>query len=248
MQYSSVDIVLITWKREWMTFMAIEAIKKNTTTPYKLIIIDNGSSKEAQEVYASRADIYLKLDKNVGLEAAKNIGMNFVTSDLFVSMDNDILVYDYNPDWLSQLIELMNKYPDYAAIAPKPQILVGTGMQIFEIKDEIVPFSHVPGYARIMRTKVIKETGAWNERRPSRGHEEIWIGEKLKESGWKMGWANNIKVWHLFGSDDTDDWGYPKGSLPEEHGHNPVWPMPKNDIEEIKKGVGIEWVMPFQTN
>lgn len=42
---------MTTWQREWMTLAAIEAIKQNTITPYKLIIIDNGSSRIAQEVY-----------------------------------------------------------------------------------------------------------------------------------------------------------------------------------------------------
>ena len=55
-----------------------------------------------------------------------------------------------------------------------------------------------------------------------------------------MGWANNIECWHLFGKEDTDEWGYPKGMKPEHHGHKPVWPIPKNDKEIIKERVGID--------
>jgi glycosyltransferase involved in cell wall biosynthesis len=236
-----IDIVITTWDREWMTLLCLDALKQNTQTPYRLIIIDNGSVVNAQEVYNSLADVYVKLDKNHGLEYAKNLGMEFVESPLFVSMDNDILVYKYeDKDWLARLIELMNNNPNYAAIAPKPQVLVGTGMYMFETTDEIVPFHHVPGYARIMRTESVRRAGSWNEKREGRGHEELWIGDKFAEMGTKMGWANNIKVWHLFGKEDTDEWGYPKGSTPESHGHNPVWPMPKNDLEEIERGVGIK--------
>lgn len=223
-----------------MTEACLRAIKFNTNTPYRIILIDNGSITDFQHKYLENSDIYIKLDKNYGLEQAKNIGMKFVESELFVSTDNDILVYKYDPDWLSQLVGLMEKYPDYGAIAPHPQILVGTGMYLFETDKEVIEFPHVPGYMRIMRTDLVKRTGAWNEKRPLRGHEELWIGGKFRELGYKMGWANFVKCWHLFGKEDTDEWGYPKGMKSEEHGHNPVWPMPKNDLEIIKKEVGID--------
>lgn len=241
-QEQRIDIVLTTWMREEFTHYCINALKQNTKTPYRLIIVDNGSSSVDQQLYLEKSDIYVRLDKNYGLEHAKWVGMTFVESELFVSLDNDILVYKYDPDWLSQLIKLMEKYPDYGAIALRPQVLVGTSLAMFSTSDEVVPFSHVPGYARIMRTKWVNEVGAWKDKRPLRGHEEMWIGAKFAEKGWKMGWSNNLRCWHLFGREDTDEWGYAKGSTPESHGHNPVWPMPKNDRDEIERGVGM-WVM-----
>ncbi len=241
-QKQPIDIVLTIWGREPMTQSCIAAIEKNTTTPYRLIIVDNGSQNWLQQgLVMKKNSIYVKLDKNYGLEYAKHIGMQFVESPLFVSTDNDILPYSYNSDWLSQLITLMNNNPEYGAIALKPQILVGTGMQMFETDKDIVEFPHVPGYCRIMRTDLVKKVGAWSDKRPLRGHEELWIGEKFRDMGVKMGWANNIRCWHLFGNEDTDEWGYLKGSKPEDHGHNPVWPMPKNDQEEIERNVGV-WV------
>jgi hypothetical protein len=137
------------------------------------------------------------------------------------------------------VVDLMNRYPDYGAIACRPQVLVADTMKHFETDDEVVEFPRIPGYARIMRTKWVNEVGAWKDKRPLRGHEEIWISEKFREKGYRVGWANNIGCWHLFGKEDTDEWGYPKNMKPEDHGHNPVWPMPKNDKDEILKRVGI---------
>lgn len=239
-QEKPIDIVVTTWKREWMMELCLMALRLNTTTPYRLIILDNGSISQARTSYAHKADIYVKMDKNYGLEHVKNLGMNFVESDYFISMDNDILVYKYEPDWLSRLIDLMNKNGTYAAIACRPQTLVADTMHIFDTDEEVVPFSRVPGYARIMRTDVVRRAGAWLDKRPGRGHEEIWICDRFKEMGYKAGWATKVKCWHLFGREDTDDWGYPKDMEPEEHGHKPVWPIPKNDKEEIKEKVGID--------
>lgn len=236
----TIDVVITTWKREWMTELCMMALRNNTTTPYRLIIIDNGSSPHSQTSYLHKSDIYIKMDKNYGLEHIKHVAMQFVESELFISMDNDILVYKYDPDWLSQLINLMNKYPEYGAIACRPQVLVADTMYHFDIEDELVDFPRIPGYARIMRTAWVNEVGAWKDKRPSRGQEEIWIAEKFKEKGYKIAWANNIECWHLFGREDTDEWGYPKDWKPEMHGHSPVWPIPKNDHEKIKEKVGIE--------
>jgi GT2 family glycosyltransferase len=236
-----IDIVITTWQREWMTQYCLDAIAYNTKTPHRVILIDNGSNGNCRNSYVARADIYVKLDRNYGLEYAKNIGMQFVESDLFVSTDNDILPYKYDPDWLSQLVDLMDKNAVYGAIALRPQILVGTG-NIFDGKEdqEIIDFSHVPGYMRIMRTDWVKKVGAWNDKRPLRGHEEYWIGDKFAQNSWKMGFANKIKCWHMFGKGETDKWGYRKEMLPAEHGHSDVSSLPGNDIELIREEVGID--------
>ena len=237
-----IDIVVTTWNRPDFTFRCLWSIRQNTRYPYRVIVVDNGSEKAMQSRLCDFKrdgwiDTLVLLDKNYGLEYAKNLAMNFVESDYFVSTDNDILAYRLNPCWLTQLVGLMDKNPEYAAIACRPQILVGTG-NIFEGRTEdIIEFSHVPGYLRIMRTDLTRQIGAWNDKRPLRGHEELWSSERFRALGHKVGWANNIKCWHLFGE---DNWGYTDDLTPEDHGHNPVSGLPHDDIEIIKKEVGID--------
>lgn len=239
-----IDIVVTTWNRPEFTYRHLQSIKQNTSYPHRVIVIDNGSEKEMQSRLwdfkrEGWIDILVLLDKNYGLEHAKNIGMQFVESKYFISTDNDILAYRYDPCWLTKLVELMDNNPEYAQIACRPQILVGTG-NIFEGRTEdIVEFSHVPGYLRIMNTELTRKIGAWNDKRPLRGHEELWASERFRELGYKNGWANNVKCWHLFG--EESDWGY-KGMKPEEHGHNPVSGLPHDDWDEITKCTGITWV------
>ena len=237
------DIVLVSWNRPKFTKWSIQAIKQNTRYPYKLVVIDNGSTPEMQGSlfemkYGGMIDTLVLLDHNYGLEPAKNLGMNFVESEYFISTDNDILAYKYEPQcWLERLVWLMDNHPEYAAIGCRPQILVGSGNPFEGKTEDIVDFPHIPGYHRIMRTQLTKDAGAWSDKRPSRGHEEIWISERFRGMGYKVGWANDVRCWHCFG--DEGDWGYP-GLKPEEHGHNPVSALPKDDHEEISKRVGIQ--------
>jgi len=241
-----VDIVMTVWNRPNFTRLALDSIINNTKHKYRLIVVDNGSETETHQILdiyykSGYIDILVNLDKNYGLEYAKHRAMTFVDSRLFISTDNDIMAYKYDPDWLDQMIDLIDQNPEYAAIGCRPQILVGTG-NIFEGKTEdIIEFSHVPGYLRIMRTDFIKEAGAWRDERELRGHEEYWISLKLKEMGMKVGWANNIRCWHLFGN---NNWGYDNNLTPAEHGHGEVSSLPHDDREEILKGTGIDiWVM-----
>src|ERR1035437_4180252 len=106
-----IDIVITTWGREWMTKACLEALACNTRTPYRLIVIDNGSTKEAQQLYSNVAGVYTRFSCNRGLEYAKHTAMEFVESEYFISMDNDILVYAYeDKDWLQRLINLQYKH------------------------------------------------------------------------------------------------------------------------------------------
>ena len=216
------DIVMTTWNRDDMTYRAIKALRANTITPLRLIVVDNGSEYPPTDY---GIDILVLLDKNYGLEHAKHIGMQFVESEYFISTDNDILAAkpDGTSDWLGKLITLMNANPKYGAITCRPQVLVGTG-NIFGDGD-ITEFDHVPGYLRIMRTKAVKATGAWDkDRSPLRGHEEYWISKRLNEAGYKTGWANNIRCFHMFGE---ENWGYDRELKPKDHGHDEVH-LPKD--------------------
>ena len=214
-----VDIVLTTWKRELITKLCIETLEKNTKTCYRLIVVDNGSDDEFSDWLNYHADIYCRLDDNIGLEAAKHLGMSFVSSELFVSTDNDILVPrpTGEVDWLQKLINLHEKYPEFASIALRPPILVGTGDIFGKNPPEVLEFSHVPGYMRLMETKLVNDLGAWSDKRPLRGHEEYWISEKIIAAGRKCGWASYVPCYHMFG-DTGKDWGY-KDMIADQHGH-----------------------------
>lgn len=232
-----IDIVMTTWKREGITKIALKTLRQNTKIPYRLIIIDNGSNKAAKAFYRKEADKYVDMGENAGLEAAKHVGMKFVKSPYFISTDNDILVQKPSPDgcWLERLHDLYMRTEGVAAISLRPQVLVGTGDIFGEEPPEFLEFSHVPGYMRIMDTRVTRQLGAWEDERPLRGHEEYWISERMREKNYKVGWASYIRCWHMFG--DDANWGYGKME-PEEHGHKPTY-IPIDDWNEIEELCGI---------
>lgn len=243
-----IDIVMITWHRLEITELVIRTLKANTTTPYRLIVIDNGSPDRMQAILHA---LYLEgfidnltlNEENRGLEPARNQGLELVESDMFVCADNDCLPMkpDKEGDWLSKLVDLMNHYQKYAAISARTQVMIGTG-NIFDGRedDDLIQFGHPGGSFRIMRTAETREAGGWRNEVGGRGTEERYICGKLRETGFETGFAVKVKCLHLFGdrAKGTDRWGYPGDWLPDATGHSDIW-HPKlesgDDPEEIKE-------------
>lgn len=248
------DIVLVSWYRPKITELTIRTIRRNTKPEnYRLIVIDNGSPKEQQEMLQDLQDngyideLVLN-DTNRGLEPARNQGLALVQSKYFICEDNDCLPEPQSDgtDWVEKLVSLLENNPTYGAISCRTPVMIGTG-NIFEEADEeghdIVKFSHPGGSLRIMITDVVKDAGGWREDVTGRGSEETYICGRLRESDWDAAFAVNVTCLHLFGdrTQATDRWGYQIDWTPEETGHHDIWhPALANgdDIDDVIKYVG----------
>lgn len=248
------DIVLISWHRPKITELTIKTIHRNTKRDnYRLIVIDNGSSVEQQSMLSNLQDNGLidelvLLDVNIGLEPARNMGLDLVRSKYFVCADNDCLPQPIGPsftqDWLEQLIDLMEKHEGYGAISCRTPVMIGTG-NIFDTyeSEELVDFPHPGGSLRIMITDLVRAVGGWRDEVTGRGTEERYICGKIQEFGYRTAFAVQINCLHLFGGKDSDRWGYEKGWKPEDTGHSDIF-HPKleqgDDPEEVQKYTGKE--------
>lgn len=251
-----IDLHLVSWNRPKMTELVIRTIHRNTKREhFRLVVLDNGSDEATVEMLKRFVDNAM-IDRlvlnsvNVGLENARqDLLMNETESDYFVCIDNDCLPPRMNDgrDWLEQMVELMEKYEDVAAISMRTQVMIGTG-NIFEeadvTKQDLVEFPHPGGSFRIMRTDVTKAVGGWGEGSEGRGAEERLICGKLREVGYRTAFATHVRCLHLFGTrgdNPTDRWGYDKDLKPEDTGHSDIsHPALTNgdDIEEIKLFAG----------
>jgi hypothetical protein len=109
----------------------------------------------------------------------------------------------------------MEEHPNYASIALRTHIFVADGNFFFGRTEKVIERGHVGGSLRAMRTEAVKAIGGWVGR-PGRGAEERDICGKLRGTGYKVGYTNYLKCYHMFGP----NWGY--GDMPaQEHGHAP---------------------------
>ncbi len=223
-----IDIVITACKRPKMTMETIRYLKERTKYPYRLFMIHNGENEEAILEYEK--DFFLIIDPNynVGVHCAWNLSLAITSSKYFITTDNDILAPDLEPDWLTQLVSLMDARPDFGAIALQPHKFIGLEPSVYPNDGEILFTPMVGAVMRLNRREAVWKAGGWERIvRSSRNHEEATICGRLNAAGYKFGYSAKMKAFHLFGEVGlTDPWGYDKEATPESHGHRPIWPLP----------------------
>lgn len=120
-----IDIILITCNRVDNSKETIEQLHKRIKVPFRLIVVDD-MSVDGTEEYLKEAeekglvDVFESLD-NSNICQAYNKGFEFVESEYFITMQDDITVPDLEPDVVTQLIDLMKKYPEAGSIGCRIQ-------------------------------------------------------------------------------------------------------------------------------
>ncbi len=221
-----IDLVITTFNRIRFTRDCIDMINKRTETPYRIIVVDNNSTDGSQEMLyklkqTGKIHHLTLLEENYGIHMAKNYGLSLVRSEpYYIDTDNDLLCARLQPDWIQQLIKLMDKYPKFGAISCRPQVLVGRSGREFDTTEEVVKFSHTGAHLRIMRTEAVRKVGGWEKTwEAKRNHEDSFIASRLETLGLDVGYAKKVRCWHLFGK----NWGYENIPI-EDHGHREMWP------------------------
>ena len=240
-----IDIAMLTCDRARITEQAITELHKRTTTPHRLIVVDNGSIDETPPMLVEMLEVEIiwrigRSPKNRGVHWGHNQLLEMVDTDLYVSTDNDLIpsVPVDGKDWLQRLVALMKAHPDYAAIACRPHMLPGQHGSLFDGASEVREMGHCGAHLRLMRTAAVREVGGWRKHQnPGRNDEEKWICGQLRKAGWKVGYSRDTRAIHLWGEPDLgeDDWGYEAGS---DHGHRAIWPPPHTFNWDRR---GVDW-------
>lgn len=247
-----VDLHLVSWNRPKMTELVIKTIHRNTKLDnFRLVVLDNASDEKTVEILENMhnnglIDEFIPLKTNLGLEAARNLLLNEATfGRYFVCVDNDCLPEPIKDgyDWLEKLVQLMESNENYAAISLRTQVMIGSGDPFDGFNGDLLDFPHPGGSFRLMRTGDVLAVGGWDRGMKGRGQEERYICGKLREEGWRTGFATNIHCLHLFGDNETDRWGYDKDWQPEQSGHSDIFhpALEQGDnYDEIAKYAGRE--------
>ncbi|HII60985.1 glycosyltransferase family 2 protein [Pyrococcus horikoshii] len=117
MEKGLVSVVLPTYNRAKVLPRAIESVLNQTYTNIELIIVDDGSRDNTKEIireFQSQDEriVYLRNKRNLGANAARNIGIMHSTGEFIAFMDSDDM---WLPWKLERQIKIMysslNSYP-----------------------------------------------------------------------------------------------------------------------------------------
>ena len=101
------DIVVTTRNRLDYTKQCLTYIFERTRSPYNLHIIDDASTDGTVDYlldlwHSGKVETVILASKKRGLRANQNMELSLTFSDPYISVDNDILCPDVEPDWLAR--------------------------------------------------------------------------------------------------------------------------------------------------
>lgn len=109
-----VSIVSVAFGGGWAWVpRALDALERNTTEPYEVILVDNGGV-EIRPSFDSRNVELIRNETNVGFGPGSNQGAARARSDVLVFMNTDVVV---EPGWLPPLLERLAE-KDVGAVFP----------------------------------------------------------------------------------------------------------------------------------
>lgn len=221
MQNKPIDIFLLSWNRSQLTRNTVRYLHERTKYPFRIIVIDNNSDEETVKMLSEMEEGGLihhciRHSKNVGVHQGWNTAMGMADGDYFITTDNDIYVPQLDPDWLTQMVKLMDENENLAALALQPHVFVGDNLPLPH-SSGVIEKSHCGAVMRMMRSDAVRKVNGWDKHYDAnRNHEELTVCSRLRDAGYRVGYTSYMKAYHDFGTDKN--WGY--GEVhPHVHGH-----------------------------
>jgi len=115
----------------WFAKHCFDRIKRYTTLPYELILIDNGSTV-GKDVLAKWADTLIINDKNLGFAKACNQGFGAAKGEWILCSNNDIFVW---AGWLEALIKTFEDNSDCGVAMPALMKQTKRGEEALELEE-----------------------------------------------------------------------------------------------------------------
>ena len=112
------SVIIINWNGVEYLKKFLPSVVSTTYKNLEVIIGDNASSDDSVKwVKQNHPEVQvIELDKNYGYAKGNNLTAKHATGDVLIFLNNDAVP---QPDWISEINLLFNRYPDTAVIQPK---------------------------------------------------------------------------------------------------------------------------------
>jgi len=117
LEHPQVSVILPVYNRRHLIQRALDSIKRQTFTDYELLIVDDGSEDDLEEVVLpqvlQRAGWRYLKHAHRGLPRTRNIGIQAALGEFVTFLDSDD---EYLPDHLLLRVEFFRKHPEVDAV------------------------------------------------------------------------------------------------------------------------------------
>lgn len=167
-----VTAVIPTFNRAPLLETAINSVRNQTMTNFKILVIDDGSTDNTEEIVKSHMQqdkrmTYFRMPQNKGICSVLNKALELVDTKYMVQVDSDDWV---QPEAIETLLTAMEKEPPTTALAyanfmfwlsPEQGILYKNQSFNHSQKYEVICRRGVPTCPRFYRTECLHKIGGW---------------------------------------------------------------------------------------
>ena len=101
-----VSVIIVNWNGAEHLRLCLPTLVSQSLKSLEIIVVDNCSADDSEEVARSFQVRWLALEKNLGLAPALNRGAAIATSDLLLFVNNDMR---FDPGFVAALVEPLEK-------------------------------------------------------------------------------------------------------------------------------------------
>ncbi len=222
---ASVDIIVCVHNALLDVKRCVETLLQETTSPYRLILVDDGSDAPTRDYLQSVAQKHAQVDllrseAATGYTFAANRGLRHSHADFVVLLNSDTLL---TPGWLDRMIACAQTDTQIGIVGPLsntaswqsiPEISTGTdwaenplppGVSLADWAKSLAEFSgriyppmpFLNGFCLLIRRQLIDAIGYFDEERFGAGYgEENDYVLRARKAGWQLALADDTYVYH----------------------------------------------------
>ncbi len=215
-----VSIIVPCFNAVKYTKKCVESVLKNSSYPYELILINNGSSDSTSQYlkklrpkfeFLKKVSI-IDFKKNLGVAKALNTGILKSSGRYVCYINNDVIVTKY---WLEGLVYALNENKKNAVAgtmfnpfenktfvkkAEKNQKIIDIEAARIRLENfnKVKKAKTVHGLCMCIKKSIFKKTGLFNENFYPCFGEDIEFCERVKKAGFRLADACGVYIFHFW--------------------------------------------------
>lgn len=190
----------MTWNRLELTRQTLKSVFANTTVPFRLIVVDNGSTDGTRDFLKDLPQDHPLLqsydfifnDRNMGVAGGRNQGMKLsvekYNDDWMAILDNDVEVPNR---WLAEAQDIMNAnrqlFIGVNAEGVKYPLIKRCGKE-FQIKER----GNLGGACLIIPKQLFMDIGYFTTEYKRYGEEDACMSFRARCKGWEIGYIKEM--------------------------------------------------------
>ena len=197
------DIIIPVWNQPEHTRECIDNLARNTGYPYRVIIIDNGSSAETRGYISGlKVDgieiIKIRNDENMGFVKAVNQGMRRSDAPYVCVLNNDTVPA---PGWLERMVDFAEMHKDAGLLNPVCDGHRGVSIEEYAArlaanKGRYMEMNQCFGFCMLIKREVIDKIGYLDEAFGIGGFDDTDYSMRAHKAGYRSVCVHDAYVYH----------------------------------------------------